>query len=232
VEEHHFVFNSVLLITLIAFLVPLLLDRFRRIRIPFVVGEILAGVLVGKSGFNLIEVGPYLDFISTFGLTYLMFLSGLEIDFSLLREMGRRKTLDEHGPVRRLLQNPVAMGVSMFALTLVGAYGVSSVLAQLELIESPMLMTLIVSTTSLAVVVPVLKEHGITGSAYGQTILVATLIADFATMFLITVVVAFLEGGLTLDILLILVLFAAVFVFYRMGERMLPIMRQIGSVTA
>jgi len=76
VEKHHFVFNSLLLITLIAFLVPLVLDRFRRIRIPFVVGEILAGVLVGKSGFNLIEVGPYLDFISTFGLTYLMFLSG------------------------------------------------------------------------------------------------------------------------------------------------------------
>jgi len=65
--------------------------------------------------------------------------------------------------------------------------------------------------------VPVLKERGLSSGRYGQTILVAALIADFATMLLITVVVAALSHGLTLDILLIGVLFVAFFLMYQFG---------------
>ena len=69
------------------------------------------------------------------------------------------------------------------------------------------MMALIMSTTSLGVVMPVLKEQELIRGRFGQTILIAALIADFATMLLITVVVATVSHGLTLDILLISVLF-------------------------
>ena len=77
--------------------------------------------------------------------------------------------------------------------------------------SSPWMIALILSTTSLGVVVPVLKEQGLTRGRYGQTLLIAALIADFVTMLLITVVVAALSHGLTLDILLIGLLFVAFF---------------------
>ena len=72
-------------------------------------------------------------------------------------------------------------------------------------------MALIMSTTSLGVVMPVLKEQELIRGRFGQAILIAALIADFATMLLITVVVATVSHGLTLDILLISVLFVVFF---------------------
>jgi Trk K+ transport system NAD-binding subunit len=79
------------------------------------------------------------------------------------------------------------------------------------------MMGLILSTTSLGIVVPVLKQRGLSGSRYGQALLLAALVADFSTMFLITLYVAVRSRGLTLDILLIGVLFLAVVLVYRLG---------------
>ncbi|MDQ2659488.1 MAG: cation:proton antiporter, partial [Verrucomicrobiota bacterium] len=77
-------FISLLLITALAVAVPVVLSRLRIIRLPLVVGEILAGIIIGKSGFNLVEHTPTLDFLAQFGFTFLMFLSGLEVSFGAL----------------------------------------------------------------------------------------------------------------------------------------------------
>ncbi len=83
-EEHHVSFYPLLLVVLLAFLTPLLLGRLRHIRIPVVVGEILAGMIFGRSGLNIIQPDPWLELLATLGFAYLMFLSGLEIDVSAL----------------------------------------------------------------------------------------------------------------------------------------------------
>lgn len=76
-------FIPLLLVVLLAFLVPLLLARFRRI--PVVVGEILAGILIGPSVLGLVHADePTLELLAEIGFAFLMFLSGLEIDFSIL----------------------------------------------------------------------------------------------------------------------------------------------------
>ena len=91
-------------------------------------------------------------------------------------------------------------------------------LVHLGLARNLWLLGLILSTTSLGVVVPVLKEKGIIGNQLGQTILLAALIADFVTMFLITILVAVLSQGLTLNILLVGLLFVAFFGALRFGR--------------
>ena len=58
------------------------------------------------------------------------------------------------------------------------------------------MMGLILSTTALGVVVPILKEAGLNQTLFGQTILLATVIADFVTMFLISVLVAVISTRL------------------------------------
>jgi Kef-type K+ transport system membrane component KefB len=67
-----FPFLSLLLITGLAVFVPLLASRLRRVRLPIVVSEILVGMIIGKSGLNLVESGEALQFLTTFGFTYLM----------------------------------------------------------------------------------------------------------------------------------------------------------------
>ncbi len=43
-------------------------------------GELFVGIIIGKSFLNLIQIDPWIQFLSNLGLAYLMFLSGLEID--------------------------------------------------------------------------------------------------------------------------------------------------------
>jgi Kef-type K+ transport system membrane component KefB len=76
-----------------------------------------------------------------------------------------------------------------------------------ELVTNPWMMTLILSTTLLGVVVPVLKDRGLTNDRYGQVILVSALVADFASILLISVYMLLRSQGLTVDILLVLVLY-------------------------
>src|SRR5210317_245133 len=81
--DNHFV--PLLIIASLAFLVPLILSRFKKLRLPIVVGEILAGIVIGHSGLQLIPPDqPIIDFMAELGFVFLMFISGMEIDFSTL----------------------------------------------------------------------------------------------------------------------------------------------------
>lgn len=219
---HEFPFLSLLLITGLAAFVPLLASRLRRLRVPIVVGEILVGIVIGQSGLKLIEPSPALDFLATFGFTYLMFLSGLEVDFSAILSLKK-------GSNGGRLSNPLGLGLAVFSLTVGGGLMVAYSLARVGLIQNPLIMALILSTTSLGIVVPVLKERNLTGTRYGQSLLISALVADFATLLLISIVVAAVSRGLTLDLLLVLLLLGAFATLARAGQRAarIPRLRQV-----
>ena len=210
--EEQFPFLSLLIITGLAAFVPLLASRFQKLRLPIVVGEILVGMIIGKSGFNLIESSPALDFLTTFGFTYLMFISGLEVDFGILTPK-----LPGKGN-RRWLDNPVNLGLLVFGATIVLAFLAAIGLWEGGLIGQPFMIALILSTTSLGIVVPVLKERDLTGTRYGQTLLMSALVADFGTLLLIAIEVTILSRGLTPEILLVLFLFVAFAVAVRVHQ--------------
>ncbi|MEA3441217.1 MAG: cation:proton antiporter [Chloroflexota bacterium] len=188
---------ALLLITGLAAVIPILAKRLDRFGVPIVVYEILAGIIVGSSGFNLIEPSPILTFLAEFGFAFLMFLSGLELDLRLLNPL--RPTSDRE---QRWTQ-ALPLGVLILLGTLLLAFGGTALFAPPGATSNPLLLGLILSTTSLGVVVPVLKERELTGSRFGQYILVASSIADFATLLLLTTLIAVLSRGLTLDLLLI-----------------------------
>jgi len=210
-------FLPLLTVVFLAFIVPFILSRFRRVRPPIVVGEIIAGILVGRSGLGWVAGhDPVLDLLAEFGFVFLMFLAGMEIDFSNLGALNNSKRSNHPGWGHRL-RGPVPLAGLSFGITLALSLIVGLGLTRLGLVQDPWMMALILSTTSLGVVVPVLKEQGLSSGRFGQTLLVAALIADFVTMLLITVVVAALSRGLTLDILLISLLFVAFLLMYRFG---------------
>ncbi len=214
-EHSEISFIPLLVVIGLAFLVPLLLSRTRQVGIPIVVGEIIAGIIIGKSGLNFVQEGTVLRILSELGFAYLMFLSGLEFDLSLVLD-GPAK--ENSSTLRRIINNPLSGGAVLFGLTLLGSIVAGYFFWRRDLINDPWIMALILSTTSLGVVMPVLKERNMTRSRYGQTLLVSSLVADFASIFLISVYVLLRSQGLTLEILLVLVLFAAFVVAYQLAS--------------
>jgi Kef-type K+ transport system membrane component KefB/K+/H+ antiporter YhaU regulatory subunit KhtT len=132
-----------------------------------------------------------------------MFLSGLEVDFDIISGNS------SNGERRRLLDNPITLGVAVFGLTIGIAFVAAEMLMQFDLVQEPFIIALILSTTSLGIVVPVLKERGSMASRYGQSLLMSALVADFGTLVLIAIDVAIISQGLTLDVLLVFILLAA-----------------------
>ena len=193
-----FSFVPLLLVSGSAFLVPVLAARFKKFPIPVVVGEILLGIIIGRSGFDLVRFDSWLQFLAEFGFAYLMFLSGMEVDVDLLRPNKDK----ERSPSGEKPKNLPALAGVVFALTMGLALLVSIGLTRYGLIESPWMMTLILSTVSLGLVVPMLKERGLSSGTFGQAILVTALVADFVTMFLISVLAGWMSSGPTLKLFL------------------------------
>ncbi|MCX7728299.1 MAG: cation:proton antiporter [Bacteroidia bacterium] len=86
-QEFHPPFKSPVigfsLILFIILLVPLLLKRFN---IPGIIGLIISGVIIGPHGLNLIEKNSAVEWFSTIGLLYIMFIAGLELDLNLFKQ--------------------------------------------------------------------------------------------------------------------------------------------------
>jgi Kef-type K+ transport system membrane component KefB len=199
---------------MLAFLVPLVLSSVGgRLAIPIVVGEIVAGMIVGRSGFGwVLPDNGALSLLKELGFVLLMFLSGMEIDFRSLRGIEPQQARHQSP------WSPPSLAVLNFGATLVLAGAFAWGLKWIGATTDPWMMGLILSTTALGVVVPILKEAGLSQSLFGQSILLATVIADFVTMFLISVQVAIVSRGLTAEILLVFLLFVAFFLAARFGS--------------
>lgn len=194
----HYSLASLMVVVAIAFLVPILLHKLKLQTLPVVVAEIIAGLIIGRSGFNLIKEDPILELLSLLGFIYLMFLSGVEIDFSFFSAGGSKKR------GKKKFFNPFIVATVIFAAILVVSYVLSWLLVQMNLADDAFLMTIIIATISLGVVVPVLKEKRMLGTELGQTLLLITVISDFITMILLAVYISWLSGSIAKMLLLLL----------------------------
>ncbi|WP_070119364.1 monovalent cation:proton antiporter family protein [Bacillus marinisedimentorum] len=210
--DHHSM-TSLILVLAIAFFIPIFLQRFHLRMIPVVVAEIAAGLIVGQSGLNLVQEDPWLELLAALGFLFLMFLSGLEISFEPKAFKEENDSIKPH---------PFLLGLLMFGLIVSVSYVLSLTLVWFGLIKEAPLMALIITTISLGVVLPVLKERQLLGNHYGQTLLMTATVADFATMLLLTAYLM-IRAGEPLRIPLLLLLFIAMFVIYRSVKRTLHI---------
>src|SRR3954471_223042 len=77
-------FGNLLVVTVIAATAPLLLGFAPRVRVPSVVLEIVAGIVVGPSGLGWVEIDAPVHVLALLGLALLLFLAGLEVDLDRL----------------------------------------------------------------------------------------------------------------------------------------------------
>jgi len=202
--QNHSAFQSLLLLTALAVVVPIVVRQVRRVLpLPIVVGEIIAGIAVGQSGLNLVHESSVLNFLAEFGFIFLMFLSGLEVNLNVFAEA---KT----GPSPRpLWQRPGWLAGLNFGLTLLLGSLTGLALWHWDMTRNPILMGLILSTTSMGIVMPVLKERELTGKPYGQLILLSALFSDFLTLLLLGLTISIVRKGLGADLIFFIVLLVA-----------------------
>jgi Kef-type K+ transport system membrane component KefB len=183
-------FTNLLVVALIALAAPLCLGFVPRLRMPAVVLEIVAGVVVGPSVLDWVEADLVVSIVAVLGLAFLLFLAGLEIDLARLR-----------GSVLRL----ALLG---YLVTLALGLAVGGGLDGLGWVGSPVLVAVALSATSLGLVVPVLKDAGRLDSTLGQTVVAAASVADFAAIVLLSLFFSTSESGTGTRVALLL-LFAA-----------------------
>ena len=85
-------FADLLIVVAVAFAAPFTLGLFPRLRLPSVVVEIVAGIVVGPSVLGLVEVDQAIEVVALIGLGFVLFLAGLEIEFEKLRGQVLRLT--------------------------------------------------------------------------------------------------------------------------------------------
>jgi monovalent cation:H+ antiporter-2, CPA2 family len=212
--EQHASVISLFIVIIFAFLTPIIQHRLKLTIIPVVVAEILIGLIIGKSGFNLVHEDMWLETLSTLGFIFLMFLSGLEIDFTVFSQKKVRGALPngKKEPNSFLVSTVIFMGIFIISYLLSNAFVLTGI------IENAFLMTLIISTISLGVVVPTLKEAHLMKTVIGQIILLVAVIADLVTMILLAVFASVYDGGQG-NTWLLLILFASGVILFFVGKR-------------
>ncbi len=211
-----FEFFPLFLVMVIALLSPMFTAQLRAIKIPSVAVEIIAGMILGKHVLNLLPSSPNLDFLGLMGFIFLMFLSGLEVDVhKIIASLPRRKLT-----WARAMDNPLLVGIMVYIGTLIiallGAWMISSVVT----IRNIWFFAVIISTTSLGVIIPILKERGEIHKTFGQMLILAAAVADVLGILLFTFTTAILKNGFEVEILLILLLFIAFYLAYRVGNNL------------
>jgi Kef-type K+ transport system membrane component KefB len=202
-------FDNLLIVVAVAFVAPLTLGFFPSVKLPSVVLEILAGIVIGPSVLGIVHVDDAISVISVLGLAFLLFLAGLEIDFQRLRGQVLRVTM---------IAFVVSFGIALLVALVLKATG---------LIETPLLIAIILCATSLGVLIPVLKDAGEISSTFGQLIVTAGTIADFGSVILLSIFFSG-EGGFGSTLLLIgsLVVLAIVVLIAVKGAERSRLLRQ------
>lgn len=163
-----------LIILLIILVIPILSEK---IKIPHLLGMIIAGVLIGPYGFNLLARDSSIILSGTAGLLYIMFLAGLEIDMNDFRKnAGKSTLLGLYGFII-----PMTLG------TLAGIY-----LLDFSTATSVLLASMFASHT--LITYPIVSKLGISKNRAVNISVGSTLITNILALLVLAIIVGMSEG--------------------------------------
>lgn len=187
-------FADPVLIVAAAFLIFLIAPAvMERLRVPGLVGLILAGAIVGPNGLDLLARDATIVLLGTVGLLYLMFMAGVEIDLHGFRRYRNRSLV--FGALTFLIPQGLGTGVGL--------------LLGYPLPTSILLASLFASHTLLAY--PIATRFGIAKTQAVTTAVGGTIITDTAALLVLAVIAASTEGALTAAFWLRLVIGLAIY---------------------
>lgn len=189
--------HPVFVVMIAAAAAPLLAELPMRVRVPVVVFEVLLGIAVGPHGLGWLVPSPFMATMSQVGMATLMFMAGMEIDFSRIR--GR----------------PLTLALGGWGLSLIVGLALIATFDVIPGEHAPLMVTLALATTGLGVLLPVLRDGGQLDSAYGRLLLAAGTVGELGPIVLVSLLLSQRYGsaqefGLLLVFLLLMAGAAAV----------------------
>jgi Kef-type K+ transport system membrane component KefB len=170
-----------LIIFTLAVAAPILAEWIPRVSPPSVVVEIICGILIGPHMLGWVQVRPdsTLDVLSRFGMAFLFFLAGLEIDFKAIK--GRPLTATSLG----------------WLVSLVLALGLGWSLEAAGMVDSGVVVAVALTTTALGTLIPILRDSGVSETKFGSFVVAAGAAGEFGPIILLSVVLTGSHGGAT-----------------------------------
>jgi Na+:H+ antiporter len=186
--------DPILIFALVLFIILIFPTLFKKLRLPEIIGLILAGVAVGPNGFNLLSQDVGLSIFSQTGLLYLMFLAGLEIN---VKEFLKNKTPS------------LVFGILTFAFPFLFTGLLFYYVFNLSFIASLLISSMVASHTLVAY--PIIGRFGINRNRVINVIVGGTIIADTVALLILAIVSESTKGQLDHIFWL---LFAGYFIFF------------------
>ncbi len=193
--------GGLLWVVVAATVAPIIVDRIPKISFPVVVMEIALGILLGPHVLDLIHHSTGIEIAKEFGVIFLFFLAGFEVDFEGIKG----------DPIRQALTGWVGSFIIALALAFT--------LQQLDLVSGFHLVAIAIATTALGPLMPILQDSGQLHSKFGANVLSIGAVGEFVPV----LAVAFLfnetrEARLTaLALVIFLAIVGAVLFVFRRG---------------
>ena len=164
-----------MLIMLVILLAPLI---FRKLRIPQIVGLILAGLIIGPHGFNLLARDSSIILFETVGLLYIMFLAGLEIN---LHDFNKR------------WNQSIIFGIISFIIPFCTGAFLGYYLFDYPMISSILIGTIFSSHT--LVTYPIISRFGLSRTRSVNITVGGTILTDLLSLIILSVVASIARDG-------------------------------------
>ena len=169
--------SGLLVISMIAVAAPVLAAIVQRARVPDVVIEIVAGIVVGPSVLGWVKIDQPVGLVALLGLAFLLFLAGLEVDLKVITPSRLRAPLA--GYAASLLLGSAAG----FAFHAAGW------------VRSPLFLAITLSSSSLGLVVPVLADARQSRTLLGQLTIAGATLGEFGAITLLSLFFSATRGG-------------------------------------
>jgi len=190
----------------------------RRVRLPQVVGALLAGLILGPACLGILHQTDFIYQVSEIGVIVLMFCAGLETDIDELKRTGKASFV-----------------IALFGvlIPLVGGFAVAAYFNRPGMLESTASTSLmlqnifigvILTATSVSISVETLKEMGKLNTRAGNAILGAAIIDDILGIIALTIITSLADSSV--NVFLVLGKIVAFFVFVGVGGYLLHIVFQ------
>ncbi|WP_127848756.1 cation:proton antiporter family protein [Lacticaseibacillus hulanensis] len=198
---------SLLVVMVAALVTPLIVAKFHFNSVPNAVAEIIVGIIIGKTGFNLVHTTSDLTLLSSLGVIILMFLSGMEINFDLFTRTPAKAQSGKQIA-------PTTLAAGAFVGVVLTAAGLAFALRAAGLFSDIFLAIILFSTIALGIVIAALKEKELLSKPIGQTILLTAVLGEVVPLLALTIY-ASVNGGHAGRIWLIILIFVVAIILLR-----------------
>lgn len=168
----------------------------RKLKMPEVLGALLAGVILGPLVFNVVQKDESLDLLANLGVILLMFFAGIETDVNQFKKAGKSSLL-----------------IALFGVLVPLALGTAAAFLFFEDVIQNLFIGVILTATSVSITVATLNELGKLRTHAGINILGAAVIDDIVGLLLISVLIAYTNksgGGSLVTTVISIVAFCAI----------------------